>query len=71
MFSVLLVCQNGLFSQIVVRKIIKIFKNHYHGFQITAKAPMEIMDNITDAAVVIMAPIVSYVLEDMQAAYSI
>ncbi len=67
MYKVLLICQGGMSSSFVVKKIKQAFAENNEELQITAKSSMEIVDYIDEVNAVLVAPNVSYAMEDIEA----
>jgi PTS system cellobiose-specific IIB component len=66
MMKILLVCQGGMSSSFVVKKIKEAFKNKGECVHIISKASMEIVDYIDETDIVLVAPNVLYEIEDIR-----
>lgn len=66
MMNILLVCQGGMSSSFVVKKIKEAFKNKGEFIHIISKASMEIVDYIDETDIVLVAPNVLYEIEEIR-----
>ena len=66
MLNILLICQGGMSSSFVVRKIKEAFENKGEHIHILSKASMEIVDYIEETDIVLVAPNVLYEIEDIR-----
>lgn len=65
--KVLLICQGGVSSSFVVNKVREAFKSHNEEIEINAHAAMALEDYIDNSDVVLVAPNVMYMFEDIKA----
>jgi len=66
MYNILLVCQGGMSSSFIVKKIIEAFSKNREEIQVISKAAMEIVDYIALVNCVLVAPNVLYAMEDIK-----
>jgi PTS system cellobiose-specific IIB component len=66
MLNVLLVCQGGMSSSFIVKKIKESFEKNGEEIQIISKASMEIVDYIDRMDFILVAPNVLYAMEDIK-----
>jgi len=65
MYQVLLVCQGGMSSSFIVKKIKLAFKNHNEQIEIHAYAGIELEDHIEAVDMVLVAPNILYMWDDI------
>lgn len=63
----MLVCQGGMSSSFIVKKIKLAFRNHNEEIEIHAYAGIELADYIEAVDIVLIAPNILYMWEDVEA----
>jgi PTS system cellobiose-specific IIB component len=67
MYKVLIVCQGGMSSSFVVNKIKAAFRDHNEEIEMHAYAAMELVDYIDEVETVLVAPNVTYMMDNIEA----
>jgi PTS system cellobiose-specific IIB component len=65
MTNILLVCQGGMSSSFLVKKIHEAFSKNQEEIQIISKASMEIVDYIDWADIILVSPSVLYAMDEI------